>query len=302
MNVIPLHKVLNIIENTQQESITIEQLAKQAYLSESHLQLLFRQISGQSIKSYARGRKLAHCLNDLFETDLRIIDIAYKYGFAHEQSFVRAFKSEFGCTPGNAKKEKKILKIRECIIPHHLQNSDGGFLYGPEHVMVPAFTIGGVPTLLKNYSRYDAGALNPNKLGNEAFYPILNHISDADRTVYYGLCNWINETDVIYMPSVKIKEDAVLPKGLERFSFPAHRCVRFRYIGQHPIEEITIKVASDTYDLIDHFFESQQRYVRNKDYHYERIDGNLYDGVYCQMELLYPVMDTYENQFKDKIN
>ncbi len=159
MNVLPLQKVLNIIEKSQHESITIAQLAKQVYFSESHLQLLFRQISGQSIKSYVCGRKLAHSLGDLYETD------------------------------------------------------------------------------------------------------------------------------VIYMPSVKIKEDAILPEGLEKFSFPVHQCVRFRYIGQQPIEEINIMVASETYDLIEHFFQSQQRYVRNKNYHYERIDGNLYDGVYSQMVL-----------------
>lgn len=299
MNVLPLHNILKKIEESQYESLTIERLAKTAYLSESHLQLLFRQISGQSIKSYARGRKLAHCLDDLFQTDMRIIDIAYKYGFAHEQSFVRAFKAEFGHTPGNARKEKKILKIRECIMPENLQNSDGGFLYGPEHVIVPAFTIAGVPTLLNNYSRYDdTSALEPNRLGNDAFYPILSNIPGADCTVYYGLCNWINESDVIYMPGVAIKKDVPLPEGLERFSFPVHRCVRFRYIGQHPIEELSIKVASDTYDLINHFFRSQQRYTQNKNYHYERIDGSLYDGVYCQMELMYPVRDNYEEEYK----
>ncbi len=296
MNALPLHNILNIIENSQQELLTIEQLAKSAYLSESHLQLLFKQLSGQSIKSYARGRKLAHSLEDLFQTDMKIIDIAYKYGFAHEQSFVRAFKSEFGHTPGNARKEKKILKIRERLIPENLHHSDGGFLYGPEHVMVPAFTIAGVPTLLKNYSRYDdSSALEPNRLANDAFYPILNHISNADLTVYYGLCNWINKTDVIYMPGVAIKKEAPLPPGLESFSFPVHRCVRFRYIGEHPIEELSIKVASDTYDLINEFFNTQQRYTRNKNYHYERVDGQLYDGVYCQMELMYPVRDNYED-------
>lgn len=298
MNVLPLQNILNKIEESKYETLTIEQLAKIAYLSESHLQLLFRQICGQSIKSYARGRKLAHCLEDLLQTDMRIIDIAYKYGFAHEQSFVRAFKTEFGYTPGNARKEKKILKIRECIMPENLHNSDGGFLYGPEHVVVPEFTIAGVPTLLKNYSRYDDdSALEPNRLGNDAFYPILNNIKEADRTVYYGLCNWINETDVIYMPGVAINKDVILPEGLEMFSFPVHRCVRFRYIGEHPIEEMSIKVASDTYDLISNFFGSQQRYTRNKSYHYERIDGRLYDGVFCQMELMYPVRDNYEEGY-----
>lgn len=292
----PLHNVLKMIERSQSKILTLQQLSETAYLSESHLQLLFKKLTGQPVMSYARGRKLAYCLNDLFKSDMRVIDIAYKYGFAHEQSFERAFKSEFGCTPGIARKEKRILKIREYIVPEYLSHAGGGYLYGPEHVVVPAFLVAGIPTLFEKYDRFQGEELlGPNKAGNDAFYPILCDIPHADHNVYYGICNYINETDVVYMPSVKMNKEIRLPEGMEYFSFPVHNCVRFRYVGEHPPEAISIEAASDTYDVIDRFFREQVRYVRNTAYHCEKIDTRWYDGIYSQMELYYPVKDNFEN-------
>jgi AraC family transcriptional regulator len=65
---------------------------------------------------YVGGRKLAHSLNTLLNTDLHILDIAYNYGFEHELSYIQAFSKEFSCTPEEARKTKKILPIRGNVL------------------------------------------------------------------------------------------------------------------------------------------------------------------------------------------
>jgi AraC family transcriptional regulator len=47
----------------------------------------------------------------LLYTDKNILDIALDYGFDYEQSYIRAFKREFGITPGGLRKNGQMVKI-----------------------------------------------------------------------------------------------------------------------------------------------------------------------------------------------
>ncbi|MCL2180596.1 MAG: glycoside hydrolase family 11 protein, partial [Treponema sp.] len=71
-----------------------------------HLRLLFKSAFGQTIGSYIRSRKMAVSIEDLLGTDLNVLDIAYDYGLGYEQSYIRAFKREYGLTPGEMRKSK----------------------------------------------------------------------------------------------------------------------------------------------------------------------------------------------------
>jgi len=102
-----LENVLIEIENCLSEGINVNVLAKKYTLSEGHLRRLFRYGYNQTIAGYIRSRKLAVSLDDLLKTELTILDIAIKYGFDYEQSYIRAFKREFGITPGDLRKASK---------------------------------------------------------------------------------------------------------------------------------------------------------------------------------------------------
>lgn len=281
--------VLKMIE--EQDKLSINSLSSAVFMSDSHLQRLFRQTTSQSMMSYARSRKLARSLEDLLSTDERVIDIADKYGFNHEQSYIRSFRREYGCTPGEARKNKHILPIREYIAPDQLYSVDKGFMYGPEHIISPSFFIIGKPALLKDFDA-DTDALLPNMIGRKAFYEVLDNIEDAiNPEVYIGLCNYLSEKDIEYMPGVEVKDLSRIPDGMKGWTFPVRHCVRFRYIGKHSCEEISMITARDTYAEIIKFFANQARYAPSENYHYERIDSRLYDGVFCQMDLIIPVLD-----------
>jgi len=102
-----LKNVLTDIEENVKGGINIDVIAKKHTLSEGHLQRLFRLACDQSLGFYIRSYKLAASINDLLNTDSNILDIALGYGFNYEQSYIRAFKREFGITPGKLRKQEK---------------------------------------------------------------------------------------------------------------------------------------------------------------------------------------------------
>ena len=99
-----LENVLTDIEEGIGKGVYTNTLAEKHALSEGHLRRLFRFAFRQPIASYIRSRKLTASLDDLLKTDSNILNIALNYGFSYEQSFIRAFKSEFGMTPGDFRK------------------------------------------------------------------------------------------------------------------------------------------------------------------------------------------------------
>lgn len=294
-----LEAVLRTIEAHPREALTLEVLAAAGHISASHLQRLFRQVTGQTLMDYVRGRKLALGLEALLTTDARILDVALECGFSHEQSFVRAFKAEYGITPGAARKAGKILPIRAAIMPQELYEAGGdNLIYGPQFVMVPQFYLVGAPFLFAGFDDV-AQAEEPNRLG-VSFYldPARAAIPNTVRPeVYWALGRHLEPPgadyeDIIYMPSVQVERLAGVPQGMEGFTVPAGLYVYFRYIGAHPMEEITMVTAEKTYAVIERFIRSQTRYRLQSGLFFERIDPKRYDGLFCQMDWYGSVTDT----------
>jgi AraC family transcriptional regulator len=114
-----LENVLIDIEKDIRAGITVYILAKRYSLSLRHLQRIFKTALKQTLTDYIRSRKLASSLNDLFKTDLKLSYIALDYGFGSKQTYIRAFKREYGITPGHLRKScyisDKISSLRFCL-------------------------------------------------------------------------------------------------------------------------------------------------------------------------------------------
>ena len=104
-----LENLVNDIEKGIMEGIYSGILAERYALSERHLRRLFQFAFRQPIAGYIRSRKLTASLDDLLKTDSNILDIALKFGFYYEQSYINAFKREFGMTPGDFRKSGHIV-------------------------------------------------------------------------------------------------------------------------------------------------------------------------------------------------
>jgi len=101
-----LENVLIDIEEGIRKGINADTLAQKYSLSVRHLQRLFELVYKQTLSSYIRSRKLAASLFDLLKTNSKILAIALDFGFNYEQSYIRAFKREFGISPGEFRKAR----------------------------------------------------------------------------------------------------------------------------------------------------------------------------------------------------
>ena len=290
-----LENVLIEIEKSIKNNITGETLAVKFTLSERHLRRLFKFAFNQSIAEYIRSRKLAASLEDLLNTDGNILDIALDYGYEYEQSFIMAFRREFGITPGNLRKTRNIVKIKPSL---HLFNENklpDGVLFGPDIVMVPQFAIVG-----KRYHITHSGT-EPfsSDIAREFMENECKFINNAINTnVYFGFAKNVGIGYSEYMPSVEVENTNNIPQGFDIEIFKSSLCVRFRYIGQHHFYDLNHNTASAMFNSISKYFSSEYaKYTLNKEMiRFEKVDTKLYDGTYCQMEWFAPVLEkTIEN-------
>jgi AraC family transcriptional regulator len=282
--------VLNEVENRIKENINADFLADNLGVSSTHLQRLFKFAFKQPIGSYIRSRKLAASLESLFTTNSKMVEIALEYGFEYEETDIRAFKREFGVTPGIARKTRRIIKVTPPLNLLGAKLFDDGIMLKPEIVMVPQFHVIG--------RRHQISHSNSINLAPEA----AKHFWENDRSkipnvanhnVYIGLSitggmdvdyNW-------YMPSVHVKSLKNIPEGFEGYTFSPELCIMFRYIGQHHFSEINRNRAERMYAAIENFFDCEygHEFYKNINLFFEKIDAASYDKAYCQMEWFTPV-------------
>lgn len=106
-----LTDALEYIENNICENIDSQAVADFCRVSLSSLQKLFRLALNKSVKDYILRRRISLAARDIQQTDMKMIDIAYKYQFGSPESFVRAFRKVWNETPTSYKKTWKFSGI-----------------------------------------------------------------------------------------------------------------------------------------------------------------------------------------------
>jgi len=285
-----LENALNDIESKINENINADSLAEYLGISSSHLQRLFKFVFKQPLGTYIRSRKLAASLDVLFNTDFKLLDIALEYGFEYEQSYLRAFKMEFGITPGIARKTKQIVKVTPPLNLFGAKLFDNGIMFGPEIVMVPQFHVVGkkhqipysdsikiAPKIAKQFWDNDRSKIT--NITEPNIYIGLTRASDIDADY-----NW-------YLPSVQVRSLKNIPQGFDSYTFKSSLCAMFRYIGQHHYLEINRNRAKSMYSAIEKFFDCEygRKFCRINDVYFEKIDVKSNDDEFCQMEWFTPI-------------
>ncbi|QQK80831.1 AraC family transcriptional regulator [Salicibibacter cibi] len=105
-----MNAALDYIENNLDDEINYEEIAKIACFSEHHFKRMFSFIAGIPLTVYVRRRRLTLAAFDLKEVNMRVIDVAVKYGYHSPDSFSRAFQTLHEVTPSSAKNSDVPLK------------------------------------------------------------------------------------------------------------------------------------------------------------------------------------------------
>jgi len=99
------------IEDHLTESISVKDVAHQASVSNFYFQRMFSAFTGMNVGDYIRQRRLSLAAQELLIDDIKIIDLAYKYGYETPESFARAFRKFHGVLPKEVKKHPNLLKL-----------------------------------------------------------------------------------------------------------------------------------------------------------------------------------------------
>ena len=105
-----IEKAIQYIENHLVEDITVKDVARYIHISEFYFQKGFAMLCGFTISEYIRKRRLSLAGNEIAGSDIKIIDIAIKYGYDSPDSFTKAFTRFQGVTPTVARKKHTTLK------------------------------------------------------------------------------------------------------------------------------------------------------------------------------------------------
>jgi AraC family transcriptional regulator len=94
-----MNDALRYIEENLTEEINFEKVAQRAYCSEYHFKRMFSFLAGIPLSEYIRRRRLTLAALELQNSDVKVIDIAMKYGYSSPDSFTRVFQKMHGVTP-----------------------------------------------------------------------------------------------------------------------------------------------------------------------------------------------------------
>ena len=100
-----IFEVAALLQNPDQENLTLEALANRFHVSASKLKTDFKKVTNMPLHTFRRHVQLQSSRILLETTNQELAQIAYACGFTDESYFIRAFRKEFGITPGNYRKQ-----------------------------------------------------------------------------------------------------------------------------------------------------------------------------------------------------
>lgn len=272
-----IHQAIDYIEKHITEDISVDDVAKEVYISSFYFQKGFSLLCGMTLAEYIRNRRLSLAGNDIATSDKKIIDIALKYGYDSPDSFTKAFTRFHGVTPSMVRKNGRILKT---FTPLKIKLSmEGGYFMDYRIEKKEAFTVLGVsktftyeeakkeiPEFWKEHyalgnGKYVCGEFGINideQMGNDSFEYLI-----AD----------------IYNP---IKE---IPEGFVIRTIPALTWAVFPCKGALPkaLQDVNTKIFSEWLPAIGDSVFAAGYCIEMYDDPHKYSNGTMDDEYYCEI-------------------
>ena len=109
-----LQKIVDTVEThlqQKEEPVDIDEITQIAGCSFGFFQKVFSYMNGISFSEYVRFRKLTLSGYDLKSTDIKVVDLSYKYGYDSPTSFTKAFQQFHGVSPKEARTNQVELRV-----------------------------------------------------------------------------------------------------------------------------------------------------------------------------------------------
>ncbi|MBP8083134.1 MAG: helix-turn-helix domain-containing protein [Spirochaetes bacterium] len=240
---------VNFADANIREDISWCDAAEDAWHSGWHFHRIFAACTGITLSDYIRRRRLSLAAEEMCRKNKRIIDIAYDFRFSHEQSFIRAFKREFGITPGTFRKRKIPLTIFPRITASTILNKNKNDY---QIVLCHGFKLAGkrhVVNYEENNLHSVCSILTKEFIGK---YVPAFEAKRAETLFAYDEKIRGDSHNFYTMPSVRIDDKAKIPSGFDVKEIPFHLSYRTVWGFTRPLSEIPNpeieKIYIDLYD------------------------------------------------------
>ncbi|ELR71210.1 transcriptional regulator (AraC/XylS family) [Fulvivirga imtechensis AK7] len=100
-----VEKAVRFIEDNLTARLTLERIAEQASFSKYHFLRIFSTVTGETVGSYVRKRRITRSADVLISTNQPILSIALDYQFDSQEAYTRSFKAVYKTTPGQYRKK-----------------------------------------------------------------------------------------------------------------------------------------------------------------------------------------------------
>ncbi len=291
---VKMNSAIDYIEANLKGEIDFDIVAMKACCSSYNFQRMFSFITDITLAEYIRRRRLTQAALELQNSDVKVIDVAVKYGYDTAASFARAFKALHGLTPVDAKQGGVKLKAYPKISFQISIKGEREMDYRIE--TKEAFDVFGIETICS--LKGEEGFLKPSQLWHQCFENgeyerLISNAGDLPSFLSLDLCKihaveYYKKTEgntFPYMLCAFVSNDSK-PEGYKTIHIPAQTYAIF------PSERF--KWGEEFYKVLNNL---QKRFYSEwlPTAEYERAEGanfEIYGGTeeYGYIELWYPVV------------
>ncbi|OAS16070.1 response regulator transcription factor [Paenibacillus oryzisoli] len=100
-----VHQIVSLIDRSFSRQLTIEDIAKQVYLSPNYVRTLFKEKTGETILEYLTRVRIHHAAELLKDKSKKIHEIAVSVGYENVSYFCSVFQKFKGTTPNEYRKK-----------------------------------------------------------------------------------------------------------------------------------------------------------------------------------------------------
>lgn len=230
-----LQRAIDYMEEHLRDDISIEEIARQANSSVFHFQRTFALLTDISIGDYLRRRRLSLAAQELTSSDIKIIDLAYKYGYDTPEAFSKAFRKQHGVTPTEARKGIGKLRFFNRLViqvslkgaepvKYHIVEKEAFQVVGVKRVFSyeNGQNLAGIP---KMWDEVHENGINDQlfKLNNGQIKGVLGVCVDQGAVRPQEMDYWI-----------ATESDQEAPEGLQSLEIPASKWAVFEVRGPMP--------------------------------------------------------------------
>ncbi|NLD48579.1 MAG: AraC family transcriptional regulator [Clostridiaceae bacterium] len=240
-----LNQSISYIEDSLAGEIDIEKAAQIACCSPFHFQRMFSYIASVSLAEYIRRRRMTLAAFELQNSEIKVIDLALKYGYDSPTSFTRAFQNVHGVPPSAARGEGTVLKAHPRMTFLISIKGDVEMNYRIEKK--EAFRIVGAKKHFElnveensvQVPKFWGEVIQNGRIGQ------IGQLSNKEPNGVIGVCTCMNGKDFDYY--IAAATDKPLPENMHEYVVPATTWAIFECIGPMPsaIQELQKRIITE---------------------------------------------------------